>query len=239
MKPPTKIAIIGCGGIACQLVPVLSLDYNLVLIDGDKFEPKNSTRQFPALKTTTNKALALLSMQHDRTTKSIAAIPTYMEGPSIVNDPEWRGVDMIIGCVDNNESRKLICDLADQEFIPAILCGNEVEMGEAHLHWPAGQYDPFDHHDFGPMTKAPFSCTSDENAESAPQTSGANYLAAAGAVHILMSWCKAENEKWVIVHSRLDVRADSHRSRLADYQTVTGLPSTPTQANPRLAQSAG
>lgn len=218
MKPPNKIAIVGAGGITCHLLSALTLDYKLLLIDGDKFEPHNSSRQWPAFSRAggdgVNKA-EFLAAYHEKGAHDIDYIPGYMEGLSIVNNPNWEGVEMIFGCVDNNQSRKIICEVADQQFIPAILCGNEKEMGDAHLYLP-GYYDPFEHHDFGPMTKAPFSCTSDEQGESAPQTSSANFLAAACGVHIFMAYCKAENVGNLIVHSSLDVRANSHRTRLRD-----------------------
>ena len=215
MEEPKKIAVIGAGGIACMLLPTINLDYEIVLVDGDDFEPHNSKRQFPALQSTGNKAEVLAEMQKGRSQHPIHTIPAYFKGPSIVNRAEWRGVDMVIAAVDNNESRKLIIEFCDEEDIPAILCGNESDVGEAHLFLP-GEYDPSEHHDFGPMTPAPFSCTSDENAESAPQTSGANFLAAAGAVHILMSWRGTDNPDNLIVHSMLDRRAQSQRTRLRD-----------------------
>ena len=222
MKQPTKIAIIGAGGITCHLLPILSLDYDTVLIDGDKFEPHNSTRQFPALRFNGNKAKILASMQMSRTSKEIQDIPHYLEGPSIVNNPCWQGVDFIFGCVDNNQSRKIIVDICDRTDIPAIMCGNDTEMGDAHLVLP-GHYDPFEHRDFGPMTKAPFSCTSDENAESAPQTSAANFLAAACGIHILASWRRVNNYKNIIVHSMMDSRSQSQRTRLRDVEKVPAI----------------
>lgn len=219
MQPPKKIAIVGCGGIACHLLSLLHLDYDLVLIDGDKFEPSNSNRQWPALAQADgpgfNKA-EFLANHYSGGNYAVDAIPTYMEGLSIVNNPLFQGVDLIIGCVDNNQSRKIICDVADQQFVPAILCGNETTMGDAHLFIP-GYYDPFEHHDFGPMTKAPFACTSDDN-PAAPQTANANFLAAACGAHILMSICQATDRLNLIVHSSMDVRANSYRTRLRDIE---------------------
>ena len=217
MNKPNKIAIIGCGGIACQLIGLLGLDYNLLLVDGDDFEAKNSKRQFPALNKrgiNKNKAVYLAELMEERTAFKINFIPKYLEGLSIVNNPEWSEIDMIISCVDNRQSREIINQIANQQDIPAILCGNEEYMGEAHLSYP-GIYDPFMHHDFGPMTKAPFACTSDEN-QNGTQTSSANFLAAAACVHILMAWCKTDNPENLIIHSLLDVRANSTRKRLRD-----------------------
>ena len=138
-----------------------------------------------------------------------------MEGASIVNHPEFEGVEMLVGAVDNNQSRKIICDVADMLDVPAILAGNETNVGDAHLFLP-GVYDPFEHHDFGPMTKAPFSCTSTELLEKEPQTTQANFLAASCAVHILMSWRTVSDHKYVTVHSQLGGRSGAQSSRLLD-----------------------
>jgi len=210
-----KIAVIGAGGIACHLIPPLSLDYEIVLVDGDSFEPHNSTRQFPALQSTGNKAEVLAEMQKGRSNNAVLPIKTYLKGIEIISNEHWRNIDLIIGAVDNNQSRKLIIDLAEDQEVPAILCGNEVNMGEAHLYLP-GVYDPFDFHDFGEMTPAPFSCTADENAESAPQTSTANFMAAASGLLILSSWLTMKKQENLTVHSIMDVRGPSGKARLKD-----------------------
>jgi len=218
MKTPIiKIAIVGAGGIGIQLLPVLSLDHDIVLIDGDNFEPHNSTRQFPALGSTGNKAEVLQGLQYDRTLKEISYIPRYLEGITITNDPAFKDIDLIISAVDNNESRRIIVELAEDLEIPAILCGNETECGEAHLVIP-GVYNPFDHHDFGDDTPAPFSCTSDENKESAAQTSAANFLAAGCCVHILSNLKRLGLKKpdFLTIHSLMDNRSGSSSTRLIE-----------------------
>ena len=223
MKHPKKLALVGAGGISCHLLPILSHESDIVLIDGDKYEPHNSDRQFPALSHEShgvNKAEYLSGVQPRHTLKEITWLPYYMQGPSIVNNPEFLGVEMIVGAVDNNQSRKIIRDVADMLDIPAILAGNETNMGDAHLFLP-GIYDPFDHHNFGPMTKAPFSCTSTELLEKEPQTTQANFLAAACAVHILMSWRTVSDPKYVTVYSSLDGRSKSRSSRLPQEANIS------------------
>jgi len=218
MDHPKKLALVGAGGISCHLLPILSHESDIVLIDGDKYEPHNSDRQFPALAHEShgvNKAEYLSGLQHQHTLKEITWLPYYMEGASIVNHPEFEGVEMLVGAVDNNQSRKIICDVADMLDVPAILAGNETNVGDAHLFLP-GVYDPFEHHDFGPMTKAPFSCTSTELLEKEPQTTQANFLAASCAVHILMSWRTVSDHKYVTVHSQLGGRSGAQSSRLLD-----------------------
>jgi len=219
MKPPTKIAVVGCGGITCALAPHLALDYNLVLIDGDKFEARNCTRQFPAMRDhaiESNKAEWLASyLRANFPERTITSIPQYLQGPGILNHPEMAMVDFVFCAVDNNQSRRLVCHVCDIRDIPAILMGNETESADAHLFLP-GRFNPMEVHDFGPMTKAPFACTSDDNPAS-EQTSRANFMAAALGVHIFGSYLRAEKWNSIVVHSTIDTRSDSSRRRLIDF----------------------
>ena len=215
-----KVALIGAGGISCQLLPLLSLDRDVVLVDGDKFEPHNSTRQFPALSSEGNKAEILAEMQNDRTTKQILPISEYLKGLEIINRDEWEGVSLMIGAVDNNESRVLITKIAEELDIPAILCGNEVNVGESHLFLP-GAYNPFDHYDFGELTPAPYSCTSDDQAESAPQTGTANHLAAACGLFMLSALEQTTDKKYLPVNVSMDIRAGVSRTRLCEKVEIT------------------
>lgn len=223
MKKPNKIAIIGCGGITCAIASHLALDHDLVLVDGDKFEAGNSGRQFPALREDSldcNKAEYLTGViRNSFPNRSIEPIPTYLEGKSILNNPLFQDVDFIFCAVDNNQSRLLVCEVADAKFIPAILMGNEKDSADAHLFIP-GRYHPFEHHNFGPMTKAPFACTSDDN-PAAEQTSRANFMAAAAGIHIFASYLRCDDWPYMTVQSSLDVRGDSSRTRFADYGEPT------------------
>jgi molybdopterin/thiamine biosynthesis adenylyltransferase len=204
MNSPTKFAIVGAGGIGCAIAPLLSRLGSIVIIDADSYEPKNVERQFPALTSTENKASALASLLQPHTLQSVQFIPSYMKGIEIANSPEWEGVDCLIGAVDNNESRAIIAELSWGLEIPAILAGNAHEHGEAHLVIP-NRYSPLDHFEFPiiPHT-APWGCNADSVVEEHPQTPLANALAAAAAMHILLSWRKASKVDNVIVYSRLD-----------------------------------
>jgi molybdopterin/thiamine biosynthesis adenylyltransferase len=213
------VAIIGAGGIGCQILPIISLDYDIVLVDGDDYEPHNASRQFPALRETGNKAQVLAAIQSTQTSHKITPMADYLKGMTSFNNPAWGDhIDLIIGCVDNNASRYIISDLCMDMDIPGIICGNEEEMGEAHAILP-DIYSPFEHHDFSDDTPAPFACNAQDN-PSATQTSSANFMAAACAIHMMANWrsvdTKGLSENALIVHSRLDTRAQSHRTKLRD-----------------------
>ena len=215
-----KAAIIGCGGIATNLAPALSRMMDIVLVDGDRYEPKNVERQFPAMHTTANKAIALQSMIVSNTLKSVLSIPEYLKNGFIANKEAWKGVDLVIGCVDNNASRKLIRDLCEEQDIVGILAGNEHEDGEAHAYIP-GIYDPFEHHEFTEGEAAPWACNSDKNIELNPQTPLANIMAAAAVFHILLSLRKVKKDENAVVYSRLDGLSSSF-SRAKTYLSGKG-----------------
>lgn len=204
MNKPNKIGIIGAGGIACALAPIITKQFDTVLVDADEYEPKNSTRQFPALTSTGNKAEVLRDMLQPSTLKNIQAIPRYLKNTTIANEPEWKGVDFIIGCVDNNASRRLIIEVADAYGIPAIIAGNEDRWGEAHLFIP-DIYNPLDHHDFPETDAPPWACNSDQNLEENPQTWFANALASGCALHLLLSWVESPRERVCVAWSKTDV----------------------------------
>ena len=201
---PTKYAIVGAGGIGCSIAPLLSRLGDVVLIDADSYEPSNVSRQFPALTSTENKAQVLAGLLQPHTLHKVEWIDDYLRSSSIMSHDTWKGVDCIIGAVDNNESRHIIIQLADDLNIPAILAGNEHEHGEAHLFVPT-HYNPLQHFDFPiiPHT-APWGCNKDSVLEEFPQTAIANALAAAAAMHILLSLRKASKIYNTICYSRLD-----------------------------------
>lgn len=206
----TKIAVVGCGGIAVNLVPALSRLYDVVLVDGDKYEPKNVERQFPALHSTENKAKVLAGMVAPNTLKKVEYIEGFVKDALITNKPEWKGVDLIIGCVDNNSSRKILIELGDELQIPVIIAGNENEEGEAHAFIP-WVHNPMDHFFFPESEPTPWACNHDKHVEKFPQTPLANIMAASAVFHILLSLRKVSKLENAVVHSRLEPLSSTFR----------------------------
>ncbi len=215
MKPPTKICLIGGGGIGCCLAPILSRMFPLVIVDEDTYEPANVQRQFPALLHAGNKAEILSGMIQSNTLHKIEFIPEFMKDAMITNHDAWKGVDFIVSGVDNNASRHIIAQLATDLEIPCILAGNSHEHGEAHLLIP-GTYHPMDHYEFGDDgEKVPWGCNTDQNLDEFPQTPFSNFLAAGCAIHLLLSWQRVTNPLNCVVYSRNDALCSSY-SRVKD-----------------------
>jgi molybdopterin/thiamine biosynthesis adenylyltransferase len=203
MTQPTKALIVGAGGIACTLAPILSRLMNVVIADADHYEPANSSRQFPALKSKGNKAEVLASMIRGNTIWKVQSIPEYVKGLTFLNHEETIGLDLIIGCVDNHASRDILMELADFAGIPAILAANDHEHGEAHLFYP-GVYDPRQHFSFEAGEPTPWACNADATLDKYPQTAMANIMASGCAMHILLSLNKASNPLNAIAMSRAE-----------------------------------
>lgn len=203
MKKPNKYCLVGAGGIGCAVAQFLASDADLLICDADNYEPANHGRQFPSLRSTENKAKVLSEIIAGQTFHTVSYRPEYAKSLTMINWPEWEGVDFIIGAVDNNPSRRALASIGDQLGIPVILAGNEHEHGEAHLMIPE-LYNPFWHHDFPKGDPAPWACNATKTLETHPQTHLANIMAAAAVMHILLSWRTATRKENVIVYSRLD-----------------------------------
>jgi PRTRC genetic system ThiF family protein len=145
---PKNIIVIGCGGTGGHLIPNLArfigviksaLPMNLILADGDVVENKNLTRQnFVTGDLGRNKA-AVMASRYSRAfgfaitaiTKDIEKISDIYEACSeIYYEPT-----LIIGCVDNNASRKVInewfvSDGGDRRGRFWIDSGNEETTGQ-------------------------------------------------------------------------------------------------------------
>ena len=223
MKFPSKIALVGAGGISCALLPMLCRLTNVVVIDEDNYEPKNSSRQFPALKSKGNKAKVLTEMLAPTTIQKLEFIPKYVRDISITGERAWNGVEMIVGAVDNNASRKILFNLGDALGLPVICAGNEHKHGDAFMQLP-GIFYPEDHFafDLPKVDDTPWACNSDENLEANPQTAIANIMAAAAAMHLLLSYQEAENLMHAMVYSRLDTFYSEYK-RALDFERKNSI----------------
>lgn len=222
MNTPKRIILVGAGGIGCNLAPILSRNYDIVLVDGDSYEPKNVTRQFPALLHKGNKAEILAGMISPHTLQQVGFIPEYLKNGLIANHDEWSGADFLMTGVDNNESRRICVTLAEELELPCILAGNSHEHGEAHLFIP-GIYNPLDHFPFSlDGERTPWACNTDEVLEEFPQTPVANFLAAGCAMHLLLSWIRVQNPLNCVVYSRSDALSSVFK-RAREFQAEEAL----------------
>ena len=194
----SKEKVIGTGGIGLCVLPVLGrfLNYEqakfptaeLHLIDGDRFESKNAARQEfselgPKATVTANK----LRQQFGRI--QIYDHPVYLSDDNIVR--HIRENDIIMCCVDNHKTRKIVhdrvCELNNVTFISG---GNDDTDGNVFCHirrdgknvtCPITKFhdeinDPTDLHPS--ELNQPGSCS--RQAESTPQIVIVNNLIASG-----------------------------------------------------------
>jgi len=144
---PQTILVVGCGGTGAyvvghlaRLVAVLNQapsapyqGFHIVLADGDKVERKNLERQhFIQNDLDLNKAEVLATRYSGAFGIEIRAITSYIEDIYII---ESVAPQLVIGCVDNNASRRVIHEwmLYNREYCPDrfwIDSGNEENSGQ-------------------------------------------------------------------------------------------------------------
>lgn len=197
MKHP---AIIGAGGVASYLLPVLLKTFRpekLTLIDKDVLEERNLDRQmFPISAVGKNKAEALLlhyiDEKDERIGDTFATIPEWFSDSTELPDD----VDVIICCADNHEARHSVLKRAEDLGIMAYIGGNEYLDSQAYAfkrEWVGTKRDPLirypniatDHEG------SPFRCTGEAQIAS-PQLAIANFACAAKLLHLLWVY-----ERWL------------------------------------------
>lgn len=147
MPEPLKIVIIGLGGIGSVLSERLSrfLNYNheyevdMLLIDGDEYEPKNQDRQ--DFLQFGNKA----EIKADELSMKFGEIE-YDAFPSYINEGNISEVildgNVVFVCVDNHKSRMIINNYCKNlNNVILISGGNELTDGNAQLYVREGGND--------------------------------------------------------------------------------------------------
>ncbi len=126
------IKVIGCGGIFTQMmIPFMQYvhkkgDYKVTLIDGDEFEGKNSERQiFHMMR---NKALASMCYLQGINDKFVLDyVEQYLSEDNVELIEEG---DIVMLCVDNHKTRKLVEDRTEElKDVTVISGGNELIDG--------------------------------------------------------------------------------------------------------------
>ena len=141
-KPPLKIKVIGTGGIGLCLLPVLCRYLNfsgekhpsveISLIDGDTFEERNRERQ--AFDQVGPKATVTAIEYRDQFPRL-----TFWDNPVYVADNNViqliRENDIVLLCVDNHKTRKLISERAEElKNVTVISGGNDWTDGNVLAH---------------------------------------------------------------------------------------------------------
>lgn len=141
-KPTLKIKVVGTGGIGLCLLPTLCryLNYNaekfpaveISLIDGDSFEERNRERQ--EFEVEGPKAtITAIEYRAKFPRLMIWDNPTYVADHNVVN--LIREKDVVLLCVDNHKTRKLISDRAEElNNVTVVSGGNDWTDGNVLVH---------------------------------------------------------------------------------------------------------
>ena len=152
-QSPRAILVVGCGGTGAHvaghlahLVSTLPLAIRLVFADGDKVEQKNLERQhFIRQDMGLNKAEVLAARYSVAFGVEIGMVPSYLEDVAAVDKI---APDLVIGCVDNNASRRILhawfnagnynrgrfwIDAGNEEGSGQVICGFDTpSYGSCH-----------------------------------------------------------------------------------------------------------
>lgn len=212
--------IIGAGGVASYLLPVLLKTFRpqaLTIVDKDILEKRNLDRQmFDASQVGTSKAGALHTL-HQKTWlefckpergKGFFVLEDWFSDSTVLPD----GIDAIICCADNHEARHSAIKRAYVLDCHAYIGGNEYLDSQAYAYHPSWIGTPKDPTVRYPEITtshegSPFRCTGDAQIAS-PQLAIANFACAAKLLHLLWLY-----EVWL----------PNNRHEL-DPKTISGLP---------------
>ncbi len=188
--------IIGAGGVASYLLPVLIKAFKpaaLTIIDKDVLEPRNLDRQlFSSAFVGRNKADALLATCGVPETIEVTVLREWFSDSTQLPD----GIDAIFCVADNHLARLDAILLADRIAIRAYIGGNEYFDNEAYVYdplWVGTEKDPrvrypsiLTDHDGSPIN-----CTGAAQIAT-PQLAVANMGCAAKLLHLAWTY-----ERWV------------------------------------------
>lgn len=200
MKHPV---IIGAGGVASYLLPVLLKTFrpeSLTIIDKDKLEERNLDRQmFSRQQIGMNKGAALADIHATRghaaqghSDTLVSIIPEWFSDSTALPDE----TDAIICCADNHEARYAAIKRADLIGEFAYIGGNEYLDSQAfayHRDWKGSNRDPLVRYPniATDETGSPFRCQGDAQIAS-PQLAIANLSCAAKLLHLMWVY-----ERWL------------------------------------------
>lgn len=134
-----NIKVVGCGGVGCCVLNVLPMylsysDYDsyLTLIDGDKYEDKNKARQsFGRLGNKAEVKAEEISEKYP----NVFVTPTSDFITKVNIRMLVKEDDVVLSCVDNHATRKLISDRCEKlKNVCLISGGNEYDDGNVQIH---------------------------------------------------------------------------------------------------------
>jgi siroheme synthase (precorrin-2 oxidase/ferrochelatase) len=115
-----KVIVVGTGALGSHAVQFLrNSEANILMVDFDRVERKNTLSQFHAQNAVgKNKVVALQQLMQFLFNVKIGAIPhrlTSLNASEILG-----GSDLILDCLDNGESRRIVQTFARERKIPCL-----------------------------------------------------------------------------------------------------------------------
>jgi len=192
------VLIIGAGGVASYLLPVLLRTFRedkFIVMDGDTLEERNLDRQqFSTDYIGENKAEALTKTQMSAMTDFI---PRFFRGSAHELGDYAKTIFYIICVADNHEARKNALALADDLGKPVFIAANELFDSEAYVYLPQWKGTPRDPRVLFPniltdTTGSPLHCQ--EQQEASPQLALANFAGAAKLACMVWRWIEKSDK---------------------------------------------
>lgn len=190
-EKPYAIFILGAGGTGswlCAFLEKMSLYNNIIVMDGDIVEPKNTLRQNFKQKDISKEKATTVATEHE-----MSYIHGYVKDTSIFHEilkefPE-NTTPMLIGCLDNNATRKIAHDFINEVDNAVWIDGGNAERhGQAYVcikengEIVEGFESPIDlepaFQNFEGDERRPDQISCAEQSESAPQNVTANVTSA-------------------------------------------------------------
>ena len=103
-----KILVVGCGGLGCELLKLLSLDpqNEITTIDDDTIDPTNLNRQFLFSKSDINQSKSITVASKLSGCNKITAIYSKINEYKYVSF--YKSFDVVYNCLDNDETRRFV-----------------------------------------------------------------------------------------------------------------------------------
>ena len=192
-----KVYLIGAGGTASYLMPVLARAIRnsdisgITIIDRDTMEGKNIDRQQYKLESVGEPKAVVLADQ----IQPICSVPVLPFVQWFHADVPVDDRSVLIACADNHPARLAVLEVCDKTNSRAIICGNETYYADAYYYEPSFAGTLADPRIRYPeivtdKTDDPVHppCNAEETLDETPQLAAANFLSASFAMQLFQLW---------------------------------------------------
>lgn len=196
-----KIYIIGAGGVASYLIPILFNTFrdqidHVVIFDKDIVEERNLLRQvFPEDSVGATKARALrAAYSHMIGIEKITAFGEWFySGFPLKGHLSPKPEDWFISVADNHRARRDVCAAVREYNCRGIIAGNEYISAQAMVMHPLiHDLSPDVRYDLSSDEGSPFHCNTEEALSAFPQLALANATCATFICSLLYAWINSD-----------------------------------------------